>query len=74
VKANDKKMQDIKNNLYGLYIAGFLLLLGVVFRNLIPWSWLRLTFEFGFIYLIFESIKYQWRFYKLKRASLVKGG
>lgn len=68
MKSKDEKMQDIKNNIYGLYIASFLFLLGVVFQRLIPWSWLRLTVEFGFIYLVFELIKYHWKFYKRKKS------
>ena len=48
MKARKKIENDSRTDLYALYVVCLLFLIGTLFRNQIPWLWLRVTIEFGF--------------------------
>lgn len=59
----EKSYQEIKTELYSGYFACFLLLCGVILRNNIPWSWLRVALICGFITALFDLIPLQYKFF-----------
>ena len=67
MKARKKIENDSRTDLYALYVVCLLFLIGTLFRNQIPWLWLRVTIEFGFFFLLFEHIRLQLKYNKSKK-------
>lgn len=63
-----KSLRELRNELYSGYFVCFLFLCGVIFRNVIPWEWLRVGIVCGFVLILCELLSLQYKFFKLKKT------
>ncbi|MBD5805507.1 hypothetical protein [Limosilactobacillus walteri] len=68
----EKSYRELKTELYSGYFVCFLFLCGVIFRDSIPWSWLRIVIVAGFIVILVELVSLQYKFFKFKRHAIKK--
>ncbi len=64
-----KSLRELRNELYSGYFVCFLFLCGVIFRNVIPWEWLRVGIVCGFVLILFELLSLQYKVLKLKELN-----
>lgn len=62
-------MKKIKEDLLGSIIGGVILLIGLKFINLIPWSWLQIGIKIGLFYIVIDIVCLLWKLYKFKKIS-----
>lgn len=62
-------MKRIKEDLLGSIIGGVILLIGLKFINLIPWSWLQTGIKIGLFYIVIDIVCLLWKLYKFKKIS-----
>lgn len=62
-------MKKIKEDLLGSIIGGVILLIGLKFINLIPWSRLQTGIKIGLFYIVIDIVCLLWKLYKFKKIS-----
>ncbi|WP_308556710.1 hypothetical protein [uncultured Lactobacillus sp.] len=67
-----EKYKKLKTNLSAGYIVCFIFLLGIIFRNEIPWQWVRRVLLFGFISGVIDVLFMQYKWFKLRKTAAKK--